>query len=283
MNKFEDNAPNGEPLLNGVVLNGPPIIKQNFAESISRPPIPIKQNSSNGLNNSGSYGYMKTIQRRGNTYMIRDSLPSEDDAEEMNDTDRMSRDLYIDSIKLSTGAGRGASMFKMLYFICAFLMILGGVAVGIISYGKIDYFVSAIGFALTAIQTFLITFSIEKRGVLLKDVSNKSRKISREVRMLQTSDMKPHDKMKKLDEYYTELDDLDLTMFDNKITTAPLAKGTNIIGNPNDSSQTSGDENLYEDAKGVPSRSASIKGSSKVKQVTKLIPVLDAMTKEEQV
>lgn len=214
----------------GVTITNPPIIKQ----------IQI--------------GYIKPIQRRGNTYMIRDSLPSEDDLAENNGTEQMINDLYIDSLKLSSTASHKASLFKTLYTLCSFIMIIIGAVVGIMSIGD-DYIVAVLGFIVTGIQTFLTTFSIERRGVLLKDTSNKLKRISRQVRSLQITDMNPRDKMKKLEEYYTEVDELDLNMFENKITTDSLSKGTNIINSsqPNTRQPTSNlsseDDTLYEDSK----------------------------------
>lgn len=199
------------------------------------------------------FGYIKTIQRRGNTYMIRDSLPSEDDPAETNGADQMLTDLYHDTIRLSTEANRKASIFKILYFFSTFLTIIGGVVVGILSIGGGNsYLIAALGFVITGIQTFLTTFSIERRGVLLKDVSGKLRKVSRQVRALQLSDSKPKDKMKKLEDYYTEVDELDLSMFDNKITTSPVTTGTKIMSGSGNSAKrgdsdlnNSGDDALY--------------------------------------
>lgn len=227
----------GEPQSGGVIVTRPPIIRQ-----------PV--------------GYIKTIQRRGNTYMIRDSLPSEDDPSETNEADQMIRDLYVDSIKLSSNAGRRAGVFKMLYVLSSFLIIIGGAVTAILSIGD-DYIVAVIGCVIAAIQAFLTTFAIERRGVLLRDISNKLRKVSRQVRSLQVSEMKPRDKMKKLEEYYTEVDELDLSMFDNKITTASVASGTNILGGSSgkrgdsDLNSNSGDDNLFEDTKKHSSKSLS--------------------------
>jgi hypothetical protein len=204
-------------------------------------------------------GYIKTIKRRGNTYMIRDSLPSEDDPSETNETDQMIRDLYVDAIELSSSASRRAGAFKFLYVLASFLIILGGAIVSIVSIGE-DYIVSVIGCIIVAIQTLLTTFSIERRGVLLRDISHKLRKVSRHVRSLQTSDMKPRDKMKKLEEYYTEVDELDLHMFDNKITTSSITNGTNILAGASgkrgdsDLNSNSGSDNLFEDTKKQSSR-----------------------------
>ncbi len=188
---------------------------------------------SSGINDIGAVGYIKTIQRRGNTYMVRESLSSEDDPVESNGADHMINDLYIETLQMSSSAGRTAQIFKFLYLICTLFIIIGGVIIGVFTIQGLPseatrYVSGVFGFVISGLQAILTTFSIEKRGVLLKDVSAKLRTISRQLKILQNSEMKHRDKMKKLEEYYAQVDDLDMSIFDNNITTSPVTEVTKI-------------------------------------------------------
>src|SRR3972149_7409755 len=191
--------------------------------TLTRPPL-LKGNT---------LGYIKTIQRRGKNYMIRASLPSEEDPVESDGTDHMINDLYIETLGMSSSSNRKAGIFKIIYILATMFMIIAGAIIGVLTLdGQSNhislYIASILGFSITATQTVLSTFAVEKRSVLLKDVSNKLRKISWNINTLQASNAKPEDKMKKLEEYYAEVNELDLAMFDSSITTTPTSKGTNI-------------------------------------------------------
>lgn len=177
--------------------------------------------------------YIRPIQRRGNTYMIRDSLPLEDDPVEADSTERMIEDLCNETLKMSAAAQWKATLFKVIYVLTQVLTVVGGVVVTVLSFQGYEttitkYSAGVIGAIIAGVQSLMMLFAVEKRGVLLKDVSIKLRKISRQVRALRSADMKPNKKIKRLEEYYAEVDDLDLSIFDNSVTTTPVEKATNI-------------------------------------------------------
>lgn len=210
--------------------------------STRKPPVltlPIRDNvpqlfSAPSLTTTRPMGsYIRTIQRRGGTYMIRESLPSEDDPVETDGADRMVEDLYSETIRMSSAANRKATIFKVLYVLATIIFIVGGVVTGILAIQGYEtritkYCIAVIGFVIAGIQTLMMTFSVEKRGVLLKDVSIKLRKISRQVRALRNSELSPKDKFRRLEEYYAEVDEFDLSMYDNSVTSTPVIKATNI-------------------------------------------------------
>lgn len=183
-------------------------------------------------------GGAKSIQRRGNTYLVRDLPISEDSADEddMAETDvieKMINDLYDETLHLSGLANNKATLFKYIYVISTLFVIIAGAVIGVLSSqdsmtDSAKIVVSVFGFVITGIGTFMTTFSVEKRGVLLKDVSNKLRKISRQIKSLQYSDIEPHNKMLKLEEFYAEVDDMDMSIYDNKMTSSPLTKSIKI-------------------------------------------------------
>jgi hypothetical protein len=174
-------------------------------------------------------GYMRTVQRRGNTYMIRDSIPSEEDPVESDGVDRMISDLYRETMEMSSSANSRAGLLKHLYVLAAIFITIAGAIIGALtvqgfSDAASQYAATVLGFAISGVQALNSTFSIQNRSVLLKEVSNRLRKVSRGLKTLENSEMKSRDKWKKLEEFYAEVDELDLNMFDNTITTVSSSK-----------------------------------------------------------
>lgn len=176
-------------------------------------------------------GFIRTIQRRGNVYTIRESLPSESDPSESVGSDQMSEDLYDEILHMSSHANRKAELFKIIDAIATIVMTIAGSVIGVLSLSghetQTTLYVSAIlGFAVTGIQTLLSTFSLEKRAVLLKEVSTKLRSVSRQVNMLRSSDLSSREKLRRIEELYSEVDELGLMMFDNNITSISIGKNS---------------------------------------------------------
>ena len=185
----------------------------------------------------------RSIERRGRVYMIKDPVRSEDDdVVNGGNTSSMIDDLYHDALEMSSRANRIASLHKMIYTFCTFLIIIGGITVTIISIGKNDYTTTVIGAVITGIQTIVTTFSIERRGVLLRDTANKARAISRKCRALQISDLKEETKMHRIEDLYAEVDELDMNIFDNNITSSKPSKVTLSKGRRGDSDLNSKDD-----------------------------------------
>lgn len=185
---------------------------------------------------AGDPDCIRRIQRRGIVYVVKDQLP------EHELFDQMSEDLYVESIQLSLLANRRARIFKFFQVIGTIYLIICGTVIGVLTLegysGSVTLYIAAIlGFSITAIQTLLSTFAFEKRSVLLKYISNKLRKVSREIKMVQSADVKYKKKMSKLEDLYSEVDDLDISMFDSNITSGSISQGTNISqyksANPN--------------------------------------------------
>lgn len=188
-------------------------------ESVSR---------SNLKQQSSSNRRVKTIQKKGNTYMIREEIPFEKKYLEIDETDKMIEGLYNKALNMSQEANRKSNIFKFLYVISSFFMTIAGAVIGVLalqSYGSntTKYVSSVLGFSVTCIQTLLSTFSIERRAVLLREVSSKLRRICRQIKEMKHTELKYKDKMKILEEYHTEVDELDLNIFDNNITVAKIS------------------------------------------------------------
>lgn len=186
-----------------------------------------------------------TIERRGRLYMINNPGSSEDDdIVNRGNISTMIDDLYQESLDMSRRANRIASVHKIVYSLCKFLIIVSGMAVGILSIQQTNYIVAVIGFAVTAVQSILDTFAVERRGVLLKDTANRLRTVSRKCRAIQNSDLDEKTKLHKVEELYAEVDEQDMNIFDNNITSAKPPKSTNSKGHRSDSDLNSKDDPL---------------------------------------
>lgn len=179
---------------------------------------------------------IRKIQRRGVVYVIKDQLPENELFEQMSD------DLYVECIQLAMVANRRAKIFKTIQIIAAIYLIICGTVIGVLTLegysGSVTIYIAAIlGFSISAVQTIISTFGFERRSVLLKYISHKLRKISREIKTIQSSDVKNKRKMVKLEELYSEVDDLDLSMFDSNIVSGSIKSGIGIneyqSANPN--------------------------------------------------
>jgi hypothetical protein len=217
-------------------------------KNVEDTPVPTSPRALNSyrLLRGDTMGCVKTIQRRGKSYMIKDDFASEEDQMDSEGPDKMISDLYEETLNISITTNRKASIFKILYVLSNLFMIIAGSVIGILSLSGDtvqSYISSILGFLITGIQTSLTTFSIEKRGVLLKEISSRLRRISRNLKILQNSDIKARDKIKKLEEFYAEVDELDLSIFDNNITSKNVKPvNLNISEKPNNSSGLNSEE-----------------------------------------
>lgn len=192
--------------------------------SDSPPANNTKSDSSDGTESKRSLT-TKTLKRRGNTYEITD----DDDGV----LDTMIDDLYIEALSLSSAATARAGVLKFLTVSASIFMIIAGAIIGVLTLeshkDNVSICIASIlGFSITAIQTALSTFSIERRSVLLKQISLKLREIARELKTLEASEINPGDKMKRVQMLYDKVDKLDLGMFDHTITTNSFSQATNI-------------------------------------------------------
>jgi len=214
----------------------------------------INTSNEDVLNRPQSLYSLKPIQRRGNTYMIKE--PAEFNNSDINSTDSMINDLYNETLNMSAVSNTRAELFKYLTDLSTVFMILAGVAIGILTQKGYHndttlYIASGLGFLITGIQTILSTFSIGKRSVLLKNIAGRLRKTSRQIKSLEVAIISPEEKMRKLEEFYAEVDEFDLDIFDNNITTVSVSNSTHIAkpsGKENSDLNSDPDKDgLYED------------------------------------
>lgn len=165
--------------------------------------------------------YIRSVKRRGNVYMVADT-------EMVNGTDQMIMDLYTETLNMSLTANRKARILKFFDLLSNIFFIISGAVIGVLTLNGNNpsylHVASILGFGITAVKTLMSMFSVEKRSIILKNVSNSLRKISRQIKHLTNSNIKQKDKMKKLEEYYTEIDEIDMIIFDNNATIVPRHK-----------------------------------------------------------
>lgn len=209
-----DNINNGSN--NSTVV----VVSENGIHQVSTPIYHQNPelNNSQIMMRAPSSAYIKTVQRRGNTYLIKESLPSDDDIIENDSTERMINDLYAEALHLSYHANRKASFLKAIHIASTMFITIAGAIIGVLSIDHGDstsrYTTGVLGFAITTIKTLTSTFAVEKKSVLLKETAARLKKLSRDVRSLQNENIKPKKKISKLDAYYAELDELDMNIFD---------------------------------------------------------------------
>lgn len=181
----------------------------------------MKNDKINNGNLERSVVRPRVLERRGVQYVINDlASPNVADSQVI---DKMIQDLYNDSLKMAVSAYQTSVWFRIGYLLANLFFIVSTAGIGILSLfstnlSAIKYIISALGFINSGIQAILTTFSIQSRSVLLRTSSDKLRKISRQVRLLQVIELLPLDKYKKLEQFYTEIDDIDVTMFNNNLS-----------------------------------------------------------------
>jgi len=166
----------------------------------------------------------RKIKRRGNIYSIND---------QSNYIDNMIGDLYTETLYMASLASRRAGILKIFTIIAIITIIISGTVSGILTIqghqnDATNYAAGIISFVISAIQTLLSVFSLEKRSALLNNTSDKLRQISIKLRLLQLSKIDISTKLTQLEEYYIDVDNLDLIIHENTITFSSFRNGTNI-------------------------------------------------------
>lgn len=164
------------------------------------------------------HDYIKTVQRRGNIYMVKESLSDSGESVTCDGTEQMINDAYRDALKIRSRAEKMSTIYKFLYMLTTFYLIVVGTIIGVITLpgyvtDSTAYVASVLSFSITAIQTFVHTFSIGKKATSLKQNSLGMNAIARKIAALQISDKSDIEKRKEMDTIYPEIDDLQLKIY----------------------------------------------------------------------
>jgi hypothetical protein len=134
-------------------------------------------------------------------------------------------ELYTKTATMAKKAKQKAEIYKMVYVCVKIFNTIAGVVIGVLNIGNISNSVAAqytsmtLGFVISAIQSLLALFPIDRRGVLLKEDANKLKTISRHVKLLKSMNMSTLEKLKKLEDFYAEVDNIDMDIYDFVATT----------------------------------------------------------------
>lgn len=137
-------------------------------------------------------------------------------------------ELYLKTATMAKEARRKAEIYKMLYISIKIFNTIAGVVIGVLNIGTIGNNVAAqytsmtLGFVISAIQSLLALFPIDRKGILLKEDANKLKRISRHVKLLKSMNMSTFEKLKKLEDFYAEVDNIDMDIYDFVATTGGM-------------------------------------------------------------
>lgn len=171
-----------------------------------------------------------TFRRNGNTYVINNTKSSED----VDDIHVVIDNLYDEIIYMAWWSDLRADIYNIIDILSAIFIIIAGSVVGVLGItnntsntsnssnvtktSSIDasmVVVIVLGFSVTTLKSLVSVFNVKKRSFLLKEVTIKLRKISRDVKGLKNIELTNVELLRRIDEFYTDIDELDMTIFSN--------------------------------------------------------------------
>lgn len=167
--------------------------------------------------------------RKGVNYIIKNAEPEEHY--------QVIDDLYDEAIHMSRCADYRATAYKSGHVFGSIFITIAGAIIAVlaifsytinnninnttnintISTNPISIVEMVLGSLITIIKSLLALFSIEKRSYLFKESAIKLRKISRDVKLLKTSNLNHIELAQKLEEYYMQMDEMDVRMFNSAV------------------------------------------------------------------
>lgn len=147
--------------------------------------------------------------------------------------DMMIRELYEETLKMSVKATKRAVIYKYVIIVGTLFVIIAGAVTTMLNIPSfcnmvIRYINTVIGFIIIVIHTLLATFGLEYKSIILTEISTKLRKLSGKIKSLETSQFKHRKKLQLLEKYYIKVDQLELNILDNHLTTSSMNKSSNI-------------------------------------------------------
>lgn len=189
---------------------------------------------------------------RPNIYTIKTNTNNASSLEDVQDIYKTIDKLQQDALNQAYLADCKATGLKFVYVLGSIFITVAGAVIAVLSIVTDGNFVTnnnttvnkyngtqitniVLGFCVTIFKSLLALFMIEKRSYMFKDVSLKLKKISRNVGELRSLDLSNQELIKKVGEFYAEMDDLDIYMFSNGAgSTVPADKSPKLLNNPTD-------------------------------------------------
>ena len=85
-----------------------------------------------------------------------------------------------------------------------FIAVVVALFIGLFNNEGLNIAIIVLGFSVTIFKSLISIFDIQKKSILLMQVSIKERKIAREVKNLKTTTLPTNDLIKIIDNYYTD-------------------------------------------------------------------------------
>lgn len=171
----------------------------------------------------------KPIKKIGDYYLIKIDNLKED--EEKLQKDYILEKLHSSIVRDSLITNFKSQIMRLLYVMGSIGITIFGIAIGVLSLtGECElttnqYVAAILGFVSAGLNTLIALFNLEKRGVLMKDISNRQNRLSRKLRELQNrKNVSIEEKERIVDEIYTEMEELDLMSIDSSILSIPSKK-----------------------------------------------------------
>lgn len=151
-----------------------------------------------------------------------DDLPS-DSSGQINNLERSISALCDQARSKAEKTSSHSNILKHFNTVSTIFILLAGVVLGVLNIDQerlndspgIAYAVSGLGFAITLVQTCITIFSVQKRSVLLREMSYKFRNLYRDTNYLKYSGLRYDEISNKLRELFNRYDKYDLTAFDS--------------------------------------------------------------------
>jgi hypothetical protein len=160
-----------------------------------------------------------SFKRKGHTYIINNTGSNED----LQETYEVIDGMYDEAVSMARCADLKAYFCKMSYIFSS--IFIGSLSASnytfIISNSSncvnmspgVLYTLAVLGFLITIVKTLISIFNIEQRGVILKEISIKLRKVARNIKKLKTLQIPIDLLYNKIDQLQTDMDELDISLF----------------------------------------------------------------------
>jgi hypothetical protein len=151
-----------------------------------------------------------TFRRKGNTYVIKNTESNED----VNDIFHIIDDMYDDIQSKSFWSSIKAQIYKFINLFINIAIISLGAIIGSLSItGSVPYLVGIFGYIISGIKAIASLLNLEQRSISMKQNSVQLARIARAVKMLKTETMPVNEYLKKMDEFNTLIDQININMF----------------------------------------------------------------------
>jgi hypothetical protein len=192
--------------------------------------IDIKESKSDD-----SFDMIKSLSKRGNTYYFKENIKNETDILSLENTEKMFDDLYNDCKKNGSDSSTKALVMKKFNIFLNIVIIIFGIVVSFLSLNGPNlniknYIAACFGFLISGIKTFLSIYCLEKRSIVLKDLSFKFNVLCRNINSLRNKEEKSiRYKIKYLEKLYEKVDELEMIKFDYSIVSISNRKSKNML------------------------------------------------------